>query len=113
VGSADFFGFGPYDRSMDRLGSPNQSSPGFHPLAVILSLIVAAGLLVVVLPVMLVVGLIGLGLLAILWAWLAVRVWLARAKAPNGALDGRRNVRVRTPGQDQGNSSGQSPGPFV
>lgn len=83
---------------MDPIGSGRPAVPPVHPLALIVSLIVAAGLLVIVLPVMLVAGLIGLAVLGALWAWFAFRVWMARAKAPNGALDGRKNVRVRTPG---------------
>lgn len=53
--------------------------------------------LMVIIPVVLflVVFVIVAGLLGYLW--LKVRTWLARAKQPNGALDGRRNVRVRTP----------------
>ena len=87
---------------MDRFGPGGPAKPAFHPLALILSLIVAAGLLVVVLPVMLVAGLISLGLIGALWAWMAVRAWVARARAPNGALDGRRNVRVRMPDDGRG-----------
>lgn len=88
-----------YDSDMDQLGGTRVRAMGFHPLAAILSLIVAVGLLIVVMPVMLVLGLIGLAMLAILWAWLGIRAWLARARSPNGALDGRRNVRVRVPGE--------------
>lgn len=86
---------------MDVIGGGTRSGPaGIHPLAVVLSLIVAIGLIVIVMPIMLVLGLIGLALLALAWGWISLRFWFARARMPNGSLDGRRNVRVRIPGGD-------------
>ncbi len=55
--------------------------------------------LMVIIPVVLflVVFAIVAGVLGYLW--LKARAWLVRATQPNGALDGRRNVRVREPSE--------------
>jgi hypothetical protein len=44
---------------------------------------------------------IGAVLLALLVAWIRFRIWWVKLRAPNGALDGRRNVRVRGPGDER------------
>jgi hypothetical protein len=59
--------------------------------------IIAAALLLVLLLIPLVV--IGaIGAVAVFGA-IKAKAWLDRARNPNGVLDGRRNVRVRLPGE--------------
>ena len=64
-------------------------------LAQFLALVFFLGLLVVGLivfiPLAIIAGVVFLVTLAVVW----VRLKLAKARGPNGALDGRRNVRVR------------------
>lgn len=51
--------------------------------------------LVVVVP----LAIFGLVLTGVIFAYGLIRVWLGGARSPNGVLDGRRNVRVVTPGE--------------
>lgn len=46
--------------------------------------------------------LIGLLFAALLVGGVALRMWLTRARRPNGVLDGRHNVRVRVPSETGG-----------
>lgn len=64
-------------------------------LALAFVLLAGVGVLVVI-PIIFIVGVV----LAVLAGVVAVRAWLFREHAPNGMLDGRRNVRVRTPEGD-------------
>jgi hypothetical protein len=69
---------------------------GFLIFLLILAAIVAV--IAVLLPVALVAVVVGAVLLALLVAWIRFRIWWVGLRAPNGTLDGRRNVRVRGPG---------------
>lgn len=73
------------------------SRPGFLArLSIALGAIVLTAIGVIVLvPIIL----IGLFFALCVVVGVALRVWLARARGPNGALDGRRNVRVRGLGE--------------
>lgn len=62
-----------------------------HLVALLFFLGLLAVGLIVFIPLAIVAGLVFLVTLGVVW----VRVRFARARQPNGALDGRRNVRVR------------------
>lgn len=70
---------------------------GFLTFLAVLAIV--GTIIVVLLPVALVAVIVIGGLLALLYAWIRLRLWWLRQKSPNGSLDGRRNVRVRTPQQ--------------
>jgi hypothetical protein len=72
---------------------------GFVIFLLVLAAIVAV--VAVLLPFALVAVIIGAVLLALLVAWIRFRIWWVKLRAPNGALDGRRNVRVRGPGDER------------
>lgn len=66
----------------------------------VLALMVSFALFVLLLPVAIGLAIACVVLVGIVWCVAWVRVKWARAKRPNGMLDGRRNVRVRMPGHD-------------
>lgn len=73
---------------------------GSSPFAQGFTLLLAAILLVLLIP-LVIIGItlaIAGGIAAI--AYFTARRALARLRAPNGALDGRKNVRVRMPSRD-------------
>lgn len=62
-----------------------------------LAFVLLAGVgLILVIPIIFIAGIV----LAIVTGFVAVRSWIFREQSPNGVLDGRRNVRVREPGDD-------------
>ncbi|MEM9373276.1 MAG: hypothetical protein AAGA55_06495 [Planctomycetota bacterium] len=82
-------------RTHNRQAFPNGAAvrmPG--PLAQILALVIIAALAIVgfmiFIPLLIIAGI----ALALFIAWNWVKLKLRRAHAPNGPLDGRRNVRV-------------------
>jgi hypothetical protein len=98
----DFGGGGP--RLMGQVSGQMRSGGGlgarivgFVIFLVVLAVIVA--LVAVLIPVALVAVIVVAGLLVLLFAWIRLRLWWRGLRAPNGSLDGRRNVRVRRPGQ--------------
>lgn len=82
------------------------SSAGTRVLVAIgFALLAGVGLLLV-LPIIFVAGVV----LAVVAGIMAVRAWLFREHAPNGMLDGRRNVRVRAAEEaDAGNPPSDPP----
>jgi hypothetical protein len=76
---------------MDMTASAN--SPLIRVLLYTGIVVVMALAFVVVTPLMLIAGL----LLLLVAGVVEIRAWFARAQQPNGALDNRRNVRVRPP----------------
>lgn len=66
-------------------------------LVLVLTLLAIA----VLLPLAIVLVLVGAVGGALVWAWIRIKLALTRARMPNGALDGRKNVRVvrRDPGE--------------
>lgn len=84
-----------------RLGIGGRSTPMGRFLATAVVGVVTLAALLVAIPLALMVLLAGLVVGAGVWLWLTVKVALLRAKQPNGALDQRRNVRVRMPGPDE------------
>lgn len=74
---------------------------GWATLIVALTLI--GGILAIALPIALAIfaisAVLGLVVIAFLVLRLRLRQWWSRQSAPNGPLDGRRNVRVRMPGE--------------
>jgi len=78
----------------DRLASVRDGvgAAGRHPNVIArLGLLLGLGVGAVLLIPLLIVGFVAM---LVFLAALKVRVWLTGARAPNGALDGRRNVRV-------------------
>jgi ABC-type nickel/cobalt efflux system permease component RcnA len=65
----------------------------------VLALMVSFALFVLLLPVAIGLAIACVALVGIAWCVAWVRVKWSRAKRPNGVLDGRRNVRVRMPGE--------------
>lgn len=80
-------------------GSGSTNPAATLTLTGVLALIIGFALFVLLLPVALGLALAAVALIAILWGITWIRVKWARAKRPNGVLDGRRNVRVRVPGE--------------
>ncbi len=79
------------------VASTFRSTSSWARVLVALTFVVLAGIgLVLVIPIILIAGIV----LAITAGVVAVRSWVFREQAPNGMLDGRRNVRVREPGEN-------------
>lgn len=79
------------------VASTFRHSSAWARVLVALAFVVLAGVgLVLVIPIILIAGLV----LAIAAGVVAIRTWIFREQSPNGVLDGRRNVRVREPGDD-------------
>lgn len=71
--------------------------PARSPLAQGIGLFIAFVFLVLLLPLLLIGAIVAVVAVGVL----AGKRWLAAARRPNGALDGRRNVRVRLPESEQ------------
>lgn len=75
---------------------------GARVLAALLVLLLSVFTIVVVLPLLILVMLVGAVLGLCLWLWLRIRMAFARSRMPNGAFDGRKNVRVVQRGSGEG-----------
>lgn len=84
-----------------RLG-PGINALGRSPFSQGVTLFFMALIALVLLPLLVLMVLFSI----VAFGTLRTRAWLLRQRQPNGALDGRRNVRVRLPDQADGPSAG-------
>ncbi len=82
-------------------GSGSTNPAATLTLTGVFALIIGFALFVLLLPIAFGLALAAVAFIAILWGITWVRLKWARAKRPNGAFDGRKNVRVRVPGDQR------------